>query len=273
MNNMKRLFRIELRKIIHNRIFWITFGGYVVTLLMILMGMQRQLTNINENLSEGSAKFIPMLPTEIYSFPHVWHNLTYIASFLMIFLAVVMVILVTNEYAYNTMRQNLINGMSRVELVLSKFVDAVMLSFFATVFVFIFGLVAGFTSTNNLVFADIFSKMPYLGAYFLMVLGFLTFAMMLAFLIKKPALVLGTLLLYNYIVEPLTAWKFNETFGNYLPLKSLNFLVEIPDIALFSFFGAGPKYHGIQFTFVFLGILYTAVFFGIAYYSIKRKDL
>ena len=270
---MKRLFRIELRKIVHNRIFWITFGGYVLTLLLILLGMQRQLSRVNENLSEGSTKFIPLLPTEIYSFPHVWHNLTYIASFLMIFLAVVMVILVTNEFSYNTMRQNLINGMSRMELVLSKFVDAVMLSIIATVFLFIFGLISGFATTSHIEFADIFSKIPYLGAYFLMVLGFLTFAMMLAFLIKKPALVLGTLLLYNYIIEPLSAWKFNESFGNYMPLKSLNFLVEVPDIALFSFFGAGPKFHGIQFIFVFLGILYTAAFFGIAYYSIKQKDL
>jgi len=270
---MKRLFKIELRKIIHNRIFWITISGYIITLLLILLGMQKQLTRINEGLASGSKGFIPMLPTEIYSFPHVWHNLAYIASFLMIFLGVVMVILVTNEFAYNTMRQNLINGMSRFELVLSKFVDAIMLSTIATVFIFIFGLLAGFASTSNIEFADIFSKIAYIGAYFLMVLGFLSFAMMLAFLIKKPALVLGALLLYNYIIEPLTAWKFSESIGNYLPLKSLNFLIEVPDIALFSFFGAGPKYHGIQFMYVALGVFYTAVFFGIAFYSIKQKDL
>jgi len=270
---MKRLFRIELRKIIHNRIFWITIGGYIVTLLLILLGMRKQLLKINESLAEGSKGFIPMLPTEIYSFPHVWHNLAYIASFLMIFLAVVMVILVTNEFAYNTMRQNLINGMSRLELVLSKFVDAIMLSLIATILIFLFGLISGFLTTSNLEFGDVFSKLPYIGAYFLMVLGFLTFAMMLAFLIKKPALVLGVLLLYNYIAEPITAWKFSESIGNYLPLKSLNFLVEVPDIALFSFFGAGPKFHGIQFTFVALSIAYTAIFFGVSYYIIKRRDL
>ena len=270
---MKRLFKIELRKIIHNRIFWITLSGYILTLLMILLGMQRQLSKINKGLSEGSNNFIPLLPTEIYSFPHVWHNLAYIASFLMIFLAVVMVILVTNEFTYNTMRQNLINGMSRFELVLSKFVDAIMLASIATIFIFIFGLIAGFTTSTNLEFADIFSKLPYIGAYFIMILGFLTFAMMLAFLIKKPALVLGALLLYNYIIEPLSAWKFNESIGSYLPLKSLNMLVEVPDIALFSFFGAGPVYNGIQFTYVALGIFYTAAFCGISYYIINRKDL
>jgi len=270
---MKKILKIELRKILNNRVFWFTAGGYVITLFMILLGMRRQIIKLNDSLSEGTDGFIPLLPTEIYSFPHVWHNLTYIATFLMIFLAVVMVILVTNEFTYNTMRQNLINGLSRVELVLSKFVDAIMLSIMATLLIFLFGLVSGFTTSSNYEFADIFSKMPYLAAYFLEILGFLTFVMMLAFLIKKPALVLGLLLVYNYIIEPIMSFSMDESIGNYLPLKSFNYLVIKPDLALFSFFGLKPMFHGISPLYVGISIVYIAAFFGVSYWVVKSKDL
>jgi ABC-type transport system involved in multi-copper enzyme maturation permease subunit len=270
---MKNLLRIELRKIIHNRIFWFTTGGYVITQLLILLGMRHQIIRFNEAISEGSKGFIPILPSEIYSFPHVWHNLTYIASFLNIFLAVVMVILVTNEFSYNTMRQNLINGLSRFELVFSKFIDAIMLALMATVMIFIFGIISGFVTSSNYDFGDVFSKMPYLAAYFLMLLGFLTFVMTLAFLIKKPALVLGLLLLYNYIVEPILAFWLDESIGYYFPLKSFNFLVEKPDIALFSFIGLKPRFTDIPMQYVGISILYMAIFFGIAYWVTKRRDL
>jgi len=270
---MQKILRIELRKIINNRIFWITAGGYSLTLLLILMGMRHQILKFNDQLSEGTDGFVPLLPTEIYSFPHVWHNLTYIASFLIIFLSVVMVILVTNEFTYNTLRQNLINGLSRIELILSKFIDAVMLAAMATLLIFVFGLVSGFVTSVNYSFGDIFSKMPYLGAYFLEVLGFLTFVMMLAFLIKKPALVLGLLLVYSYIIEPIMAFSMSETIGNYLPLETFDNLVLKPDLAIFSFFGIKPAFHGISLLYVGLSIIYIGAFYGISYLTIKQKDL
>lgn len=270
---MNKLLKIELRKIIHNRIFWFTSGGYVITLLLILLGMRHQIINFNERLQEGSDGFVPLLPTEIYSFPHVWHNLTYVASFLMIFLGVIMVIMVTNEFAYNTMRQNLINGLSRFELVMSKFVDAIMLSAMATILIFLFGLISGFVTSANYDFGDIFSKMSYLGAYFLMLLGFLSFVMMLAFLIKKPALALGLLLLYNYIIEPILSFWLDESIGYYFPLKSFGLLVEKPDIALFSFFGIKPMFHGISPLYVGISVFYIALFFGVSYFVIKKRDL
>lgn len=271
---MNRLLKIELRKIIHNRIFWFTISGYIIALFLILLGMRHQIVKFNDRLSDGSASFMPLLPTEIYSFPHVWHNLAYIASFLMIFLAVIMVILVTNEFTYNTLRQNLLNGLSRVELIWAKFIDAIMLSLIATIFLFLFGIISGFVTTSSLEFGDIFDKIAYVGAYFLMLLGFLTFVMMLAFLIKKPALVLGTVLFYNYFLEPiLSRAVFDDSIGNYFPLRSFNLLVEMPDIAIFSMFGAKPMFNGISPMYVGISLVYIAAFFGISYWVVKKRDL
>ncbi len=270
---MKKLLRIEFRKMIHNRIFWLSLLGYALIMVLTLLMMRFQIIRFNERIQEGAGSFIPLIPTEIYSFPHVWHNLTFIGRFFKIFPGIFMVILVSNEYVYNTLRQNYISGLSRFQLVFAKFLDGIMLALFATLLIFIFGLISGFATTNNIEFTDIFEKMAYLPAYFLMLAGFLTFVMMLAFLIKKPVFTIGIILIYIFIAEPVLASKFSESFGNYLPVRAMNLLIEIPDTPIFALFSIKPDYDGISALHVVLSLVYTVIFFGISYLYIKRKDL
>ena len=270
---MRRLLKIELRKIFYNRIFWIALGGYILMMVFVLLMMRHQIESFNDRISESTKGFLPLIPTEIYSFPHVWHNLTFIARFLKIFLGVIMVILVTNEYNYNTLRQNMINGLSRFELLYAKFLDAVLLSSVAVTLIFVFGLISGFVTTDNLLFEDVFSKMSYLAAYFLMLISFLSFVIMLAFLLRKAILVLGLLLLYIFILEPIIAFKYSDSFGDFLPIRSMNLLIEIPDTPIFALFNQKPQYDGISALHIFLSILYATVFLSVSYWYLKKKDL
>ena len=270
---MRKLLKIEFRKIFYNRIFWIALASYLLMMIFVLIMMRYQIDSFNDRISEGTKGFLPLIPTEIYSFPHVWHNLTFIARFLKIFLGVIMVILVTNEYNYNTLRQNMINGLSRFELLYAKFLDAFLLSLIAVALIFVFGLISGFVTTNTILFEDIFSKISYLGAYFLMLVSFLSFVIMLAFLLRKPILVLGLLLLYVFILEPIIAFKYADSFGNFLPLRSMNLLIEIPDTPIFALFKQRPQYDGISALHIFLSILYAVVFLWVSYWYLKKKDL
>ena len=270
---MKSLIKIEWRKVLYNRIFWLTLGGYFLIMVLALWRMRYQIEVFNDTIKEGANGFIPLIPSDIYVFPHVWHNLTFIARFFKIFLGVIMVILVTNEYSYNTLRQNMIAGMSRFQLVLAKFLDAVLLSAVATLLIFVFGMIFGLLNTEPLLIADIFDKMTYLGAYFLMLAGFLSFSMMLAFLIKRPAVVLGIILIYIFIAEPILASKYDESFGNYLPIRSMNLMIELPDIPIFALFHVKPLYYGISPLHIGLTLAYTTLFFGISYLYMRRKDL
>jgi hypothetical protein len=45
--------------------------------------------------------------------PFIWHFNTYIAAILKLFLAIVIVSMMANEYSYGTLKQNLIDGLSK----------------------------------------------------------------------------------------------------------------------------------------------------------------
>ena len=73
----------------------------------------------------------------IYQFPDIWHNITYVAGFLKFILAIYMIISITNEMTYDTLRQNIMNGLSRVDFIISKLVLVFLLSVGSTLFVFV----------------------------------------------------------------------------------------------------------------------------------------
>jgi len=51
--------------------------------------------------------------------------------------------MMANEYSYGTLKQNLIDGMSKKEFILSKFITVVAFSIVSTLFVFITSLILG----------------------------------------------------------------------------------------------------------------------------------
>ena len=269
---MIRLIKIEWLKISRNRVFWVTVGAYIVTIILILWGMRSAINSFNTNISEAT-NGVSLLPSEIYKFPHVWHNLAYITKHVKIFVGILMILLVTNEMYYNTLRQNLINGMTRLEFIWSKFIDGVILSLFATLLLFVFGLVSGLINTETLEFSKIFSKMVFLPGYFLMVLGYLTMIMMLAVLLRKAILTMGILLAYGYILEPILSWKFSESFGPYLPINVFNDLILAPKTTLFTMLHIQTSSNEINSLNIVLTLVYSGIFFSISYYALKKRDL
>ena len=69
----------------------------------------------------------------IFSFPGIWHNVTYVAGFFKFFLAILVAILVSGEYEYRTIRQNIIDGMSRLEFFKSKIITLFLISLTAMI--------------------------------------------------------------------------------------------------------------------------------------------
>ena len=70
--------------------------------------------------------------------------------------------MMANEYSYGTLKQNLIDGMSKKEFVMSKFLTVVLFSGISTLFVFIVSLILGliFSDFNEIgiIWIDFFSK-------------------------------------------------------------------------------------------------------------------
>ena len=80
----------------------------------------------------------------IFNFPFIWHFNTYVASILKFFLAIVIVSMMANEYNYGTLKQNLIDGMSKKEMILSKFAMIVAFALASVVLIFVLLLFLSF---------------------------------------------------------------------------------------------------------------------------------
>ena len=140
--NMLHLLRIDLKKMTSYRTFWVIGGLYFLTLglgaasgMEFLKWLARTFEDFGTNLN------INRIP--LYHFPDVWMNLIWCAGLLKIVLAVLIVISVTNEYTYRTLRQNVIDGLSRAEFLFSKILTNIMLSAISVVMIFVIGLVTG----------------------------------------------------------------------------------------------------------------------------------
>jgi ABC-type transport system involved in multi-copper enzyme maturation permease subunit len=270
---MKSLLKIEWIKVSRNRIFWLMLAIYIVALILAFIGLQAMLENTNKSIEESGLASVPLLPTNIYLFPHIWHNITFVARFFKIFLAVVMIILVTNEYSYNTLRQNLMTGLSRLDLIKLKVLDVIILSAVSSFVILVFGWVTGVYYSSDYTFWDMLRKLNYVAAYFLMITGFLSFAMMLAFIVKKPAFTIMILLVYSYIIELIPAFKYSDTFGEYLPLRSMNLLIEAPNTPIFELLNVSSASSSIPFAHIVATVIYSLLFWAISYFVIKNRDL
>ena len=109
---MIRLLQLEWIKLWNNRIsrfLMISYFGLITSVAL--------LTTVKFNF--GFLKF-HLAEEGIFNFPFIWHFNSYLVAYLKIFFAVVIVALVGNEYSYRTLKQNLIDGLSKWEFLMSK---------------------------------------------------------------------------------------------------------------------------------------------------------
>src|SRR5690606_19849102 len=103
----------------------------------------------------------------IFNFPYIWHFNTYVAAALKFFLAIVIVSMMANEYSNKTIKQNLIDGLSKKEFILSKFLTVAVFALVSTIFVFIISLTLGYIFSSFTETSIVFSDLEYIVAFFI----------------------------------------------------------------------------------------------------------
>jgi len=226
---MERLLSIELQKIWKNKASRILTLSYFIILSFIAL-----IASIKFDL--GIFKF-HLAEMGIFNFPFIWHFNTYIAAILKLFLAIVIVSMMANEYSYGTLKQNLIDGMSKKEFILSKFLTVVLFASASTVFVFVMSLILGLSFSSYTEFGIIFSNLEYLLAYFVKLVGFFSFCLFLGILVKRSAFALGFLMVWNIIegiAKGILAFKIfpnstiSDSISQFFPLESMSNLIVEP---------------------------------------------
>ena len=110
---MLRLLNIEFQKLRYSKSAKVLTIAYFVILLFIAL-----IVSIEFNIGDIKVRIADQ---GIFNFPFIWHFNTYMAAILKFFLAVVIVSMMANEYSNRTLKHNLIDGISKKEFVLSKF--------------------------------------------------------------------------------------------------------------------------------------------------------
>ena len=278
---MKRLLSIELQKIWKNKASRVLTLAYFILLTFIAL-----IASIKFDL--GIFKF-HLAEMGIFNFPFIWHFNTYIAAVLKLFLAIVIVSMMANEYSYGTLKQNLIDGMSKKEFIQSKFLTVVLFATVSTIFVFIMSLILGLSYSSYTEFSIVFSDLEYLLAYFVKLIGFFSFCLFLGILVKRSAFALGFLLVWNIIEGVINGVLTFKVFPNsttaasitqFLPLQSMSNLIVEPFSRLSVVKNLGTqigldniKDYGVNFSSVGIVLCWTVIFIFLSYRLLKNRDL
>ncbi len=233
---MIRAFKLEWLKIRNYRTFWVLLSMYILALIIISFGGMFFL----EYLKSKGADFEGIDPTilPIYDFPDIWQNTTYLGSFLKVLLAFIVIISINNDQIYNTLRQNVVDGISKKEFLVSKLSFIAGLALISTFILFISGLINGSIYSHVHGAEYVFDEMEFLAAYWYDIFVFCTLAFLLSLLIKKSGFVIIAITLYTLMFEPIAGliliespW-FKDTFWSnipqFLPIHSLNDLINVP---------------------------------------------
>lgn len=276
---MKRLLSIELQKIWKNKASRVLTISYFVLLsfIALIASIKFDIGNFNFHLADMG----------IFNFPYIWHFNTYVADFLNFFLAIVIVSMVANEYSYGTLKQNLIDGMSKKELLASKFLTVVLFSAMTTVYIFIMSLILGYSFSSYTELGIVFSELEYLGAFFIKLVGFFSLCLFLGILVKRSAFAIGFLLL-SYIVEGILhlVFRFNispeasEKIMSFFPVTAMSNLIVEPfsRLAVVKSIGTqigvkGIKDYSVHFTDLLIVIVWIGIFMFLSYKLLKKRDL
>ncbi|RZJ31435.1 MAG: ABC transporter permease [Flavobacterium sp.] len=277
---MKRLISIELQKIWKNKASRVLTLTYFVLLsfIALIASIKFDIGNLKFHLAEMG----------IFNFPYIWHFNTYIADFFKFFLAIVIVSMMANEYSYGTLKQNLIDGMSKKEFIQSKFLTVVLFALASTIFVFVMTLILGlcFSSYNEP--SIIFSEMEYLVAFFVKLIGFFSLCLFLGILVKRSAFALGFLLVgyfAEWIIYALVRWQFfNEKIADamakFFPLNAISNLIVEPITRLSPVrtaqaqIGASQvKDYTVHFSSIAIVLTWTVIFVLSSHFLLKKRDL
>lgn len=278
---MKRLLAIELQKIWKNKASRVLTLTYFILLTFIAL-----IASIKFDLGIFKVHVAEM---GIFNFPFIWHFNTYIAAIFKLFLAIVIVSMMANEYSYGTLKQNLIDGMSKKEFILSKFLSIVLFATASTAFIFIMSLILGFSFSSNTKTGVVFSDLEYLLAYFVKLIGFLSFCLFLGILVKRSAFAIGFLLVWN-IIEGIAKGILNFTIftdsnnasyiTQFFPLESMSNLIVEPFSRLSIIRSLGTqigmensKDYGVHFSSILIVLCWTYIFTFLSYRLLKNRDL
>lgn len=263
---------------------WLKMRKYIPFWLMILIiaisfpGINYMFNGEYKEImakKDASGEIIKMLVGNPFAFPEAWHTVAFFSSLFIFIPAILVIMFITNEYSFKTYRQNIIDGWSRNQFMWSKFIDVLMISLLVTIIYVIVSFLIGTTMTETPV-SNKWEQSYYIGLFALLTFSQLSFAFLVAFLIRKAFISLGVFMFYFLILDNYGSYmsrKHELGFGKFLPLEISDRMIPVPaflgrfDEVRYKEALAQVNEH-ILYTF-----LLTALIWGFCFYLNKKRDL
>lgn len=209
------------------------------------------------------------IPDAGYEFPYSYQLVAFWASWLNLMVGVIIIVFVTNEIKFKTQRQNAIDGLRKIDLILSKFIVVVGIALLVSLYTMLVGLVSGLLTGGEYGPLD---GIEHAGVYFVSTLGYFIWAFFFASLVRLPALAI-VIYIFSTIIEAIIGAVSVQEYVQFFPLRSFANLSRFPN----QIFGAAAPennpYLMTQGESVLLALLYIGLFTAGTYWIIKRRDI
>lgn len=252
---MIKLLKIEWYKLRPYTIFWVFTGLYSILLFGAYYVVKKATSS--EEFSLG--------------FPMKWQGLTYIAGWLNPFLVLLTILYTTNEYTFNTFRQNVIDGLSRTEIFISKVMVHFLFSLYSTILVVLLGTLFSALFSKSFNAENYFNDFYFIGIHFLKCFTFFSIAYMLSLLFKKGIISIIALVIL-YIGDSLVSWIITNPIFDMLPFASMSNLINNPLLEQITK-ELTPETPPPLWVFVLVVMAYLILFNGASWFLLNKRDL
>ncbi len=224
----------------------------------------------------------PPLPNHMvfFQFPTVFEYQSYIGNWLaFFFLGFVAIFMTTSEFSNKTLRQNIITGLTRVQIFKGKMGFAAIIAVLATCFYFLTSLIYGFIYTPDITLSLLTENFRIHLHYFVMAFGYMSFGIMLAMVFRRSGLAMFLYFAFIMFLEPLIRWAIHFQIAEhrsfiFYPMNALEDLTPNPLAKL------EDAFSNIEFN-IFMtpnealvtSLIYISIFVYLIYWKIKNADL
>jgi ABC-type transport system involved in multi-copper enzyme maturation permease subunit len=269
---MVRLLKIEWLKYGKSSLLWFVLGFFAI----LIPGKMTSMVQVN--------KMPPPIPDpgSFSQLPLIWEFQAYNASWqTFFFLGFLSIFLVTSEFSNRTAKQNIIQGMTRSSFFASKLLDIIVLAFVTMIYFGGVTILIGINNTPEWSFDMLWGENMPLIRYFVMSLGYMSFGLMVAFLIRKTGPALITYFGYGLFLEVAIRYGvhskiFPGSSQFYYPLNAMEDLAPMPLFKMIPDFMSKQEL-GITLlsteAALITSLIYIFLFTGISYYSFLKRDI
>lgn len=270
---MQKIIQLEYYKFRHYKPFLVILGLYVFCFLLSGLSIKSLLDwFLEEQKNDDILKHFLSSGLPIFDFVDIWQNLGWLATIFKWIPAFLVIISITLEYSQKTIKQNIIDGLSKKEFLLSKLSLVVFISIGSALLLFLLGLFLGFLYSPVKEVRYVVENLEFVAGYGLEVFTFLCMAMFFAFWIQKSGVTIILFLLYTACIEPIftAIMHYNYKWQVwYFPVEAINRIIRVP----FQKYALEHVEDTILIEDVMVALGWSAVFVMISYWLLKRRDL